>query len=448
MAVTGGTVQAGSSAQNPAYRSASHFCASRRPATSRGALSFQVLMNPDAHTLWRAPMWALSVLLACLGMLGPFAIDTYLPAFSGIAASIGASPVEMQQTLSVYLIGFAVMSLFHGALSDSFGRRPVVLWGVAIFTLASVGCALAQTIGQLVFFRLLQGLSTGAGIVVSRAVIRDMFPPADAQRVMSQVTLFFGIAPAIAPIIGGFLYVHADWHSIFWLLAAIGVALWIANYKLLPETLHAGMRQPFNARNLIKGYWQMGSSARFMTLVLASGIPFNGMFLYVLSAPVFAGEHLGLAPQQFFWLFLCTIGGIMGGAWWSGRLAGKLPPMRQIRRGFRIMVAVSLVNVVANVLWPAQAWWALPLIGLFSLGWALMVPVVTLMVLDLVPERRGMASSFQSSIAAAANALVAGVLAPLVMHSTVALAFASLGLMGIGLVAWLWVRPRLGAATT
>ena len=403
-------------------------------------------MNPNAQTLWHAPLWALSVLLACLGMLGPFAIDTYLPAFTGIAASIDATPVQMQQTLSIYLIGFAVMSLFHGALSDSFGRRPVVLWGVAVFTLASVGCALAQTIGQLVFFRLLQGLSTGAGIVISRAVIRDMFPPADAQRVMSQVTLFFGIAPAVAPIIGGFLYVHAGWHSIFWFLAAVGVALWIANWRLLPETLHADSVQPFNVRNLMRGYRQLGSSARFVLLVLASGIPFNGMFLYVLSAPVFVGEHLGMAPEQFFWFFMSTIGGIMAGAFWSGRLAGKLPPMRQIRRGFRIMVAVSVVNVIANALWPVQAWWALPLIGLFSLGWALMVPVVTLMVLDLVPDRRGMASSLQSAVAAAANALVAGVLAPLVMHSTLALAVASMALMSIGLVAWLWVKPRLVAA--
>ena len=405
-------------------------------------------MNPDAHTLWRAPRWALAVLLACLGMLGPFAIDTYLPAFTGIAQSVAATPVQMQQTLSVYLVGFAVMSLFHGALSDSFGRRPVVLAGVAVFTAASIGCALAQTIGQLVFFRLLQGLSTGAGIVVSRAVIRDMFPPVDAQRVMSQVTLFFGIAPAIAPIIGGFLYVHADWHSIFWFLAAIGVALWIAVWRLLPETLHHTQRQPFNARNLMRGYWQLGSSARFMLLVLASGIPFNGMFLYVLAAPVFAGEHLGLAPQQFFWLFLFTIGGIMGGAWWSGRLAGKLPPERQIRRGFRIMVAVSLVNVAANALLPAQAWWALPLIGLFSLGWALQVPVVTLMALDVVPERRGMASSFQSAIASAANAMVAGLLVPLVMHSTRALALASFGMMAIGLLAWLWVKLRLAPPAT
>src|SRR5687767_14481936 len=111
-------------------------------------------------------------------MLGPFSIDTYLPAFSGIAASIGATPVQMQQTLSAYLFGFAFMNLFHGALSDSFGRRPVVLIGVGIFTAASIGCALSQNIGALVLFRALQGMSAGAGIVVSRAVIRDMFPPA------------------------------------------------------------------------------------------------------------------------------------------------------------------------------------------------------------------------------------------------------------------------------
>ena len=139
-------------------------------------------MNPDAQQLWRAPRWALAVLLALIGMIGPFSVDTFIPAFSGIAASLGASPIEMQQTLSGYLFGFAFMSLFHGAISDSFGRRPVLLWGMAIFTLASVGCALSQSIGQLVFFRVLQGLSTGAGIVVSRAIIRDMYAPSQAQK--------------------------------------------------------------------------------------------------------------------------------------------------------------------------------------------------------------------------------------------------------------------------
>jgi MFS transporter, DHA1 family, multidrug resistance protein len=400
-------------------------------------------MNPNASTLWPGPRWTLALLLACLGMLGPFSIDTYLPAFAGIGQSIGATPVQMQQTLSSYLLGFAVMNLFHGALSDSVGRRPVVLGGMALFTLASVGCAMSNTIGQLVFFRALQGMSAGAGMVVSRAIIRDMFPPADAQRVMSQVTIYFGIAPAVAPLVGGFLFAHADWHVIFWFLAAIGAALLVLNWRLLPETLDAPARQPFNAPHLLAGYWQMVKSPRFMALVLASGVPFNGMFLYVLSAPVFLGEHLQLAPTQFFWFFCMTIGGIMAGAWVSGRLAGRIKPRHQIRHGFVIMLVVSLGNVVLNLLFPAQAWWAMWPIGLFAFGWSLMVPVVTLMVLDLVPERRGMASSVQACIGSLANALVAGALAPLVMHSTLALALASLGLMAVGVVAWVWVKPQL-----
>jgi len=380
-------------------------------------------------------------------MLGPFSIDTYIPAFSGIARSIGATPAEMQQTLSAYLFGFAFMNLFHGALSDSFGRRPVVLWGLAVFTLASLGCALSQNIAQLVLFRGLQGLSTGAGIVVSRAVIRDMFPPADAQRVMSQVTIYFGVAPAIAPIVGGFLFVHAGWHAIFWFLVAVGVILFAANYKLLPETLHQSQRQPFQVRHLMRGYWDLCSDPRFLLLAFASGVPFNGMFLYVLAAPAFLGDHLALAPTQFFWFFLLTIGGIMSGAWASGRMAGKVAPKRQIRDGFLIMLVTSLVNVVANSLFTAHAAWALWPLAVFAFGWALMVPVVTLLVLDLHPERRGMASSLQAVIGSTANGVVAGVVAPLVMHSTLALALTSTLMLGIGLVAWVWLHgqwPEIG----
>ncbi len=399
-------------------------------------------MNPDAHQLWRAPQWAFAVLLALLGMLGPFSIDTYLPAFSAMAASLGATPVQLQQTLSAYLFGFAFMSLFHGAISDSVGRRPVVLWGVAVFTLASVGCALSQTIGQLIFFRALQGLSTGAGIVVSRAVIRDMYPPSQAQKVMSQVTIFFGIAPAIAPMIGGWLLVHTDWHAIFWFLAAIGVALWIANYRLLPETLHVSQRQPFHPSHLLAGYWQLGSDPRFLLLALASGIPFNGMFLYVLSAPVFLGEHLQLPPEHFFWFFVTNIGGIMLGAATSGRLAGRVSPKRQIRAGFVIMGAMAALNLLANLLLAPDVRWALVPLCIFAFGWALVVPVVTLLVLDLHPERRGMSSSLQMFIGSSSNGLVAGVIAPLVMHSAVSLATASFLMVGLGLGAWFYIRHR------
>ncbi|PIF89644.1 DHA1 family bicyclomycin/chloramphenicol resistance-like MFS transporter [Acidovorax sp. 62] len=405
-------------------------------------------MNPQADTLWTGPKWALAVLLAILGMLGPFSIDTYIPAFSGIATALGATPVQMQQTLSAYLFGFAFMNLFHGALADSFGRRPVVLWGIALFTLASAGCALSQNIGQLVFFRAVQGLSTGAGIVVSRAVIRDMFPPAQAQQVMSQVTIYFGVAPAIAPIVGGWLFVHTGWQSIFWFLTLVGATLWITNFRLLPETLAHQHRQPFNVQHLMRGYWTLGASPKFVLLAFASGIPFNGMFLYVLSAPAFLGEHLQLAPTQFFWFFVLTISGIMGGAWLSGRLAGRIAPKRQIRHGFVIMFSVGIVNVALNFLIPPHPAWALLPIAIFAFGWALMVPVVTLLVLDLVPERRGMASSLQAFVGSTANGIVAGVISPMVMHSTQGLALASLSMLGIGLVAWLYLHhrwPEIGA---
>ena len=399
-------------------------------------------MNPNADKLWPGARWALAVLLALLGMLGPFSIDTYIPAFAGIAKSLGATPVQMQQTLSAYLFGFAFMNLFHGALADSFGRRPVVLWGIAMFTVASAGCALSQSIEQLVFFRAVQGLSTGAGIVVSRAVIRDMFPPAQAQQVMSQVTIYFGVAPALAPIVGGWLFVLLGWHSIFWFLTGVGFFLWAANFKYLPETLHIDERQPFEVRHLLRGYWQLTSNPRFLLLALASGVPFNGMFLYVLTAPAFLGDLLHLQPTQFFWFFILTISGIMAGAWLSGRLAGKVPAKQQIKYGFVIMLSVSLLNLIANYLFTPQAWWALLPIAVFAFGWALMVPVVTLLVLDMYPERRGMASSLQAVIASTANGIVAGALAPLVMHSGVGLASASLGMMCIGLFAWLYLHRR------
>src|SRR5690606_732785 len=399
-------------------------------------------MNPDADRLWTAPRWTLAILLAALGMLGPFSIDTYLPAFSGIARALDASPLQMQQTLSAYLFGYAFMNIFHGALADSFGRRPVVLWGVGAFTIASVGCALSPTIGWLVFFRALQGLSTGAGIVVSRAVIRDMFPPEEAQRGVSQVTIYFGVAPAVAPIVGGWLFVHVDWHGIFWFLALVGVLLWVANLRWLPETLHPSHRQPFELRHLMRGYYQLLSDPRFVLLALASGVPFNGMFLYVLAAPAFLGTYLELGPTEFFWFFGLTIGGIMTGAWVSGRLAGRVPARRQIRYGFTVMLGIAVINLVANLLFEPHAWWALPPIAVFAFGWALNVPAVTLMVLDLFPLRRGMASSLQAVVGSVANGIVAGVVAPIVMHSTVGLAATSLAMLGIGLGAWLLLHRR------
>ena len=280
--------------------------------------------------------WSFAALLAALATLGPFSIDAYLPAFSGIQDSLAASPLEIQQTLSAYLFAFGLMFLFHGALSDSFGRRPVILVALVVYTVASVAAALAVSVQDLIVWRTVQGLSVGAGIVVGRAMIRDLFEPEDAQRLMSMVTLFFGLAPAVAPVIGGWLFVALGWRAIFWFLAAVGLLLVAVGWRFLPETLAHDARHSFHPRVLLRGYEEVGINARFLWLSLAVGFNFNAFFLYIVSAPVFLGVHLGLGPRQYAWLFIPAIAGIMTGAQLSGRAAGRLTPEAHRRARVRI----------------------------------------------------------------------------------------------------------------
>ena len=169
-------------------------------------------------------------------MFGPFSIDTIFPAFPQLSAQLGADKLAMQQTISVYLLAYALMSVVHGPLSDAVGRRRVIIGGLAVFTLASVGCALAPDLGTLLLFRALQGLSAGVGLIVGRAAIRDLFQGDDAQRLMSQVSMIFGIAPAIAPLVGGWILGWARWPMIFWFLTAFSVLLLASTALWLPET--------------------------------------------------------------------------------------------------------------------------------------------------------------------------------------------------------------------
>ncbi len=177
-------------------------------------------------------------------MLGPFSIDTYLPSFPAIGGEFDASAAGVQQTLSAYFLTFAVMTLFHGTLSDSFGRRPVILVSLVVYVAASIGCAVATDLPDLVLYRALQGLSAGAGMVVGRAIIRDSFEGHAAQRLMSLVTMIFALAPAIAPVIGGWLQGWFGWRSVFVFLALYGVILLAACLWRLPETHPPAARRP------------------------------------------------------------------------------------------------------------------------------------------------------------------------------------------------------------
>ena len=378
--------------------------------------------------------WAL--LLASLSAIGPFAIDTYLPAFEGISQSLQATPVQMQQSLSIYLIAFAVMNLFHGAISDAVGRKPVVLAGLVLFALSSIGCAMASSIEALLIYRFLQGLCAGVGMVISRAMVRDLFPPHDAQRMLSIVTIFFGVAPAIAPWIGGLVFVRWGWEAVFWFLAGLSIVLLILHATLLPESLQAQDRRSLAVAPLFKAYKTMASSPRFVLLCISSAMPFNGFFLYVLGAAQFLGVHLRLAPDQFYWLFLATVLGMMLGSAISSRLSGRFPPMRQVRVGLWISGLASVLNIALTMIFPAQVWMAIMPIALYTLGWALTVPAITVRAIDLYPSRRGMASSMQSFIGGVTNSLMAGLIVPAVMHSLLAMAITSALAFSSGVIAW------------
>lgn len=370
-------------------------------------------------------------------MIGPFAVDTYLPSFPAIQSDLGVSTVQVQQTLSLYLIAFAVMTLFHGTLSDSFGRRPVVIGNLAVFVVASIGCALAATFEQLLGFRVLQGASAGAGIVVGRAIIRDSFEGHAAQRLMSLVTMIFGLAPAIAPVIGGWLQGAFGWRSVFLFLVAYSVLLLIACYWRLGETLPAAQRQPFELRSLARNYWTLGRSVPLFLISAAIALNFSGFFLYIVSAPAFIYDLLKLGERDFPWLFVPGIAGVMIGAWLSGKLAGRVSPRKTTKVAYCVMFAAASGNLIySGLAGPALPWSVIPVMA-YTVGMALAMPSLTLIALDLFPNNRGLTASLIGFSHSLVSGIVAGLVSPMISHSDLTLALGMAGIMSAGWLCWM-----------
>lgn len=374
----------------------------------------------------------IATLLASLSALGPFSIDTYLPSFHEIGEKLQATPLEVQQTLSAYLFSFALMTLWHGAISDRFGRRKVILVAVGLFAVASAGCMLATRIEQLWFWRAMQGVTAGAGIVISRAIVRDLFDGAEAQRLMSQITMMFALAPAVAPVIGGWLQTLFGWRSIFaFLVLATGV-LWLACWKLLPETLPPEKRQSLRPTYLASTYWKVMTSPAFLTACAALALNFSGFFVYILSAPVFLMTHLGVPETGFLWLFGPAMAGLTGGSWLSGRLAGKVSLPRTIATGYAVMGSAAGINLLLNIALPPGLPWSVLPIFIYTLGMSLAMPCLSLFALDPFPAQRGLAASCQTFFQSGFNGITAALIAPALWGSTLTLSLGMAGLMLVG----------------
>jgi len=378
----------------------------------------------------------LATLLAALAMLGPFSIDTYLPAFPNIQATLQASALEVQQTLTAYMLSFAAMTLWHGALSDSFGRRNVILVALLVFCVASFGCASAHSIHYLWGFRILQGVSAGAGMVVGRAIIRDLYAGAPAERLLSMVTMIFSIAPAIAPILGGWIVGFTTWRGIFLLLFGYTALLFVACYKFLPESLPCEKRQEFSPEFLWNSYLKVFKSPLFHLKAGTIAFNFGGLFLYISSAPVFITQHLKLHADQFGWQFVPSVVGIFLGALAANRLAGKMTVWKQVSIGFCFLMSASLFNVAFNFFSTPILFWSVMPLFFYTFGMSLVAPGVTLQVLDLFPTIRGIVASCQSATVTLLGAVIAGIVAPALDHSALSLALGQLGCAVIAAILW------------
>lgn len=387
----------------------------------------------------------LTLMLAGLAMLGPFAIDTYLPAFNMIAGDLEVDPVLMQHTLSVYLLSFACMSLFWGTLSDTFGRRPVIIASLMIFLAGSIGSAMAPSYGWLLFFRGLQGCSAGAGRIVGQALARDRYHGAQAQRLFANIAMVFGLAPAIAPILGGYLSTYIGWRSIFFTLSVLTLVLIAASWRFLPETLPTEARQKIKLRAILRNYVHVVRNRRFLFAIASVGLAFSGFGLYIASAARFILDILQLPETAFGWLFVPFIIGTISGSMVSSRMAGKIDPAKLILIGQGIMLSGALSNVLYNLFYVAAVPWAVIPITIYGFGMSIALPGMTVVSLSIFPSLRGMASSVQSTMQMLVFATVAGVVAPLLFESALLLAAGTVG--GALLCMALWqVSERLGKA--
>jgi len=370
-------------------------------------------------------------------MISPFSIDTFFPSFHAIAADFGLSKWAVQQTLTVYMLPLSIMSLVQGPLSDAVGRRPVILAGLSVYTVASVGCTLAPNFSTLLVFRALQGISAGVGMIVGRAVIRDLFEGPQAQRLLSLVTMLFAFAPAVAPIIGGWLHGTLGWHGVFGFMALFGAVLGIGTYATLPETHPLEKRPRLHVGGLARTAWSVVQHREFLLLAMAMGANFAALMSFIGSAPAVVEDHWHLSETQFANLFIPVIGGLITSAYISGRMAGRFTYAQQSHLGFILALTGTGLMTLLHAIFTAPPILVQQLIlAIIAFGVQLAGPTLNLRMLDLFPLARGSAASVQSCVSIAMGALVFGFVSPILSGSMLTLAAGSFTAALIAFVLW------------
>ena len=389
---------------------------------------------------------ALPLLLGLLSTIGAFSIDAFFPSLRAIAQEFHITAWQAQQTLTAYMLPYAVISLLHGSLSDALGRRRPILVALALYAAASLGCAAAPNFGALLLFRALQGLVAGAGQIIGRAIVRDHYHGPEAQRLMSLITLIFGLGPAAAPIIGGWVHALLGWRAVFGTMAVLGLSMLIFTARRLPETHPPEHRTPLHLGRLAQHSRAVISNVEFLLLASGSALSFASLQVYLGAAPAIVLDHWHLDETKFAALNLPIIGGYMigaravgpaGRAYTAAAPGDHRLPAAACHECGHAGAAVGGAGLPISVQ-------QLLLAGT-GFGLQLMFPIITLRVLDLFPNTRGAAASMQSFLALITGAAVMGFCAPLLAGSMRHIATVALGFACAGSLLW-WLAQRYRVA--
>ncbi len=283
----------------------------------------------------------LGALMAC----APLAIDMYLPSIPTLERELGARSGQALFTLAAYFIGMAIGQAFYGPLADRFGRKPPLYAGMVLFVLGSVACALAPTLESLVAARFVQAVGGSAGMVIALAMVRDLFDPKTSARVFSQVVLVMGVAPVLAPLVGGYILAAAGWRAIFWALAGFGLVCLAPVALRLPETRPVGSRGPAGVGAALQTYLRIARDPSFLGYALSGGLAAAGMFAYISGSPHVLIDLYGVPAQAYGWIFGANALGLIVASQLNSRLLTRFSSDAVLARAF-MMIAFSGVALV------------------------------------------------------------------------------------------------------
>lgn len=389
----------------------------------------------------QADFFRKAVVLGLVSAIGPFAIDMYLPALPSIGQSLGAGMGAVQASLMVFFVALALGQLVYGPASDMLGRKLPLYFSLVLFGVASVGCALAPNIESLIAWRFVQGLGASAGMVIPRAIVRDLHTGVDAARLMSLLMLVFSVSPILAPLCGSLLIEWSGWRSVFWAVTAIASVSLVILFTGLDETRSVAERAQSTLRGALTGYWQLLHDRHFCGLVFIGAFGMASFFSFLANSPFVMIDHYGLSPRQYSMAFAVNAASFIGVSQFTGKLAARfgLPAMVKFAvSGYAIVMGLLLLQNLLGVD-RLDVLIVLMLVGFGFLG--LVVPATSVLALDAHGAIAGTASALMGTLQFVTGAVVMGVVGQFVDGSPRPMVA---GIAGCALASFVIARATLG----